>query len=401
MASIKLKHSGGNGVIIAAPTSNPASDKTLTLPSDVDGTVVSKDSSNSLQNIAGINGGQLGNRNLIINGAMQVAQRGTSSTSNGYHTIDRFNFSYGGTDESPTMAQVDVASGTTPYTLGFRKALKITNGNQTSGAGAADFLEFYQYVEDQDISNSGWNFKSASSFLTISFWVKSSVSQKFTGFFYTNQAGAGDSYMYSYQIDNGSGGNLTADTWTKVTHSIPGNSNLTLNNDNTRGLAIGFYLFEGTDYSTSNHTENTWAAWNSSNKIKDMTSTWYTTNDATFEITGVQLEVGSVATVFEHRSYADELRKCERYYEITATGQVFKIHSTGGYVEIPLIFRTQKRANPTMTLLSSEENFVTSVSVVGGNSTEKIYQAGLRGNDIDGSGDGNYLYGKASAEAEL
>ena len=79
MASIKLKHSGGNGVIIAAPTSNPASDKTLTLPSDVDGTVVSKDSSNSLQNIAGINGGQLGNRNLIIN-TMLVAQRGTSST---------------------------------------------------------------------------------------------------------------------------------------------------------------------------------------------------------------------------------------------------------------------------------------------------------------------------------
>ena len=90
MASIKLKHSGGNGTIIAAPTSNPASDKTLTLPSDVDGTIVSKDSSNSLQNITGINGGQLGNRNLIINGAMQVAQRGKSSTVDGYGTIDRF-----------------------------------------------------------------------------------------------------------------------------------------------------------------------------------------------------------------------------------------------------------------------------------------------------------------------
>ena len=92
MASIKLKHSGGNGVIIAAPTSNPASDKTLTLPSDVDGTVVSKDSSNSLQNIAGVNGGQLGNRNLIINGAMQVAQRGdvTGANSSGYKALDRF-----------------------------------------------------------------------------------------------------------------------------------------------------------------------------------------------------------------------------------------------------------------------------------------------------------------------
>ena len=86
MASIKLKHSGGNGVIIAAPTSNPASDKTLTLPSDVDGTVVSKDSSNSLQNITGINGGQLGNRRLTINGDMRIAQRGTSFTASGSFT---------------------------------------------------------------------------------------------------------------------------------------------------------------------------------------------------------------------------------------------------------------------------------------------------------------------------
>ena len=260
------------------------------------------------------NGGFFSNRNLIINGAMQVAQRGTSSTANDY-LIDRFRFSYGGTDEAPTQAQVDVASGTTPYTLGFKKALKITNGNQTSGAGAADFLEFYQYLEDQDISNSGWNFKSSSSYITISYWVKSSVAQKFTGFLYTNQAGAGDSYMYSYQIDDGSGGNLTADTWTKITHSIAGNSNLTFNSDNTRGLAVGFYMFEGTDYSTSSHTENTWAAWNSSNKIKDMTSTWYTTNDATFEITGVQLEVGSVATDFEHRSFEEEEHRCFRYYQ--------------------------------------------------------------------------------------
>ena len=69
----------------------------------------------------------LSNRNLIINGAFQVAQRGTSSTANDY-LIDRFRFSHGGTDEAPTISQVDVASGTTPYTLGFRKALRVTNG---------------------------------------------------------------------------------------------------------------------------------------------------------------------------------------------------------------------------------------------------------------------------------
>jgi len=327
----------------------------------------------------------LSNRNLIINGAMQVAQRGTTSTANDY-LIDRFRFSYGGTDEAPTQAQVDVASGTTPYTLGFKKALKITNGNQTSGAGAADFLEFYQYLEDQDISNSGWNFKSSSSYITISYWVKSSVAQKFTGFFYTNQAGAGDSYMYSYQIDNGSGGNLTADTWTKITHSIPGNSNLIFNNDNTRGLAIGFYMFEGTDYSTSSHTENTWAAWNSSNKIKDMTSTWYTTNDATFEITGVQLEVGSVATDFEHLSFADELRRCQRYYYVYAdardsgsTAQLatgFAYHN--GQAEVTIHYPVM-RASPSLVQGSGTDYF----KVINSNNNDtfdsfSIYQASPR-----------------------
>ena len=70
-------------------------------------------------------------KNLIINGAMLVAQRGTSSTSAGYQTVDRIKVGLGGNDENPTLSQVDVASGTTPYTSGFRKALKITNGNQT------------------------------------------------------------------------------------------------------------------------------------------------------------------------------------------------------------------------------------------------------------------------------
>ena len=344
------------------------------------------------------NGGFFSNRNLIINGAMQVAQRGTSSTANDY-LIDRFRFSYGGTDEAPTQAQVDVASGTTPYTLGFKKALKITNGNQTSGAGAADFLEFYQYLEDQDISNSGWNFKSSSSYITISYWVKSSVAQKFTGFLYTNQAGAGDSYMYSYQIDDGSGGNLTADTWTKITHSIAGNSNLTFNSDNTRGLAVGFYMFEGTDYSTSSHTENTWAAWNSSNKIKDMTSTWYTTNDATFEITGVQLEVGNVATSFEHRTYAQELVLCQRYYrqqtKSRASGRLGGSVNYVAMVSYPL--SPHMRNTPSVAMYGSA-NYNSNVSSIG--TVNIAYDhVGFTANISDGN---YYYYNNGwTADAEL
>ncbi len=120
-------------------------------------------------------------KNLVVNGAMVVAQRGTSSTASGYGSIDRINQQFGGTDEAPTFAQVDVASGTTPYTNGFRKALKITNGNQTSGAGASDHIYAQTILEAQDIANSGWNYTSSSSYITISYWVKSSVAQNFYG----------------------------------------------------------------------------------------------------------------------------------------------------------------------------------------------------------------------------
>jgi len=294
------------------------------------------------------------NKNLIINGGMTIAQRSVSSTSTGYGSVDRYSLNYGGTDEAPTIAQVDVASGTTPYTLGFLKALKLTNGNQTSGAGTADYMEVYQYLEDQDIANSGWNFKSSSSFITISFWIKSSVAQKFTGFFYTNEAGAGNSYMYSYEIDNGSGGNLTADTWTKVTHSIAGNSNLSFSNDNTKGLAVGFYPFNGTNYTTSDKAYDTWSSWDSSAKTRDMTSTWFATNDATLEITGLQLEVGSVATDFEHRSFGQELALCQRYLYVLCEGNNTPLGNgtcwTVSNVFIPVIFPVKMRAAPSMTV---------------------------------------------------
>ena len=90
---------------------------------------------------ASINGTSIGGRkNLVINGAMNIAQRGTSSTTEGYKTVDRFETLHGNTDEAPTYSQVNVDSNVTPYTLGFRKAFRITNGNNTSGAGANDYI---------------------------------------------------------------------------------------------------------------------------------------------------------------------------------------------------------------------------------------------------------------------
>tara|TARA_R100000278_G_scaffold120357_1_gene102670 strand:- start:34 stop:1173 length:1140 start_codon:yes stop_codon:yes gene_type:complete len=244
-------------------------------------------------------------KNLIINGAMQVAQRGTSSGSSGYKTIDRFQFQGAGLNASVTTSQADVASGTTPYTLGFRKSYKITNGAQT-GPDAGDKIEFITKLEAQDIANSGWNYKSSSSFITLSFWVKSSVAQNFFGYIITLD---GTSQNFPFET-----GSLAADTWTKITKVIPGNTNLQFDNNNSEGLRIVFQPFMGTS-NTGSVSLNAWAAFNGSVRTPNQTSTWYTTNGATWEFTGVQLEVGSVATDFEHRSFGEELLLCQRYYQ--------------------------------------------------------------------------------------
>ena len=285
----------------------------------------------------------LSNRNLIINGAMQVAQRGLSSTSSGHQTIDRFSVGLNQNDENPTQAQVDVASGTTPYTLGFRKAFKLTNGNQTSGAGGVDRINIIHRIEAQDIANSGWNYTSSSSFITLSFWVKSSVAQNFFGHIKTS-----DGTAYNYPFETGS---LSADTWTKITKKIQGNSNLQFDNDTEEGLRISWFQFAGTSNTGSNATLNQWAAYDSAERMPDFTSTWYTTNDATFELTGVQLEVSDHATDFEHKSFAQELQLCKRYFEkITLADYPMQPNGYNGINSMTFVpYSVEKRASATVT----------------------------------------------------
>ena len=268
--------------------------------------------------VASINGSSTGSKNLLINGAMNVAQRddgtGTLTTANGI-LCDRWKFQQGGVDENLRQEHVDVTSSDTgPYQEGFRKSLKLQNGNQTSGAGAADYMELYQYIEGDQMLTSGWDYKNPNSKLTISMWVKSSVAQTFPGFLYTTSNGSSVHYMYDYVIGNGTS-NLTADTWTKVKHTLPGNSNLVITAGTGYGLGFGIYPFQGTDYTTSRSASNAWASWTTSNKVPDMTSTWYTTNNATLFITGVQLEVGDEATPYKHKHIAEEHMMCKRYFQ--------------------------------------------------------------------------------------
>ena len=144
-------------------------------------------------------------------------------------------------------------------------------------------------------------------------------------------------------------------TWTKVTHSIPGHASNTLRDDNQIGAFIQFIQYWGTNYTSSGRTNEAWQAKNNNSNYPDIAGNWYNTNDATLEITGIQLEVGDTATSFEHRSPGEDFARCQRYYQqyvnISAVGYVpnnsNRTYSHGWFFPVAM------RAKPTLTLTNT------------------------------------------------
>ena len=248
----------------------------------------------------------LSNRRLTINGDMRIAQRGVSSTSSGYHTIDRFASGSGNIGQNVTQSQQSLSSSDAPYALGFRKYKRV----QLAAAGNANanaYVESAIYVpEAQDLASSGWDYTSSSSKITLSFWFRCSTNQTFLLNLRTED---GSSRMFSTTFTASAN-----NTWTKITKTISGDSNITIDSDNGAGMKIFWSAFYGTDYTDSGSTMDAWKAYSGSSQGTDMSSTWLTAGASTFDLTGVQLEVGSVATDFEHRSHGQELALCQRYY---------------------------------------------------------------------------------------
>ena len=243
--------------------------------------------------------GGLTGRNLIINGAMQVSQRGTSETGvtgGGYHNApDRWRVD--GTLGTWTVSQ----STDTPE--GFSNSYKLECTTAGASPGADTFRVFQQYIEGQNLQHLKYGTSNAKA-LTLSFWVKSSKTGEHTGYLYQDD----DTRLYSWSYSVS-----TANTWEYKTITIDGDTTGVLDNNNGASLRVTFFLGAGSNRATGSVT-NAWAAYakadeGSSNQVNladTVGNEWY--------ITGVQLEVGDKATSFEHRSYGAELMLCQRYF---------------------------------------------------------------------------------------
>jgi len=243
--------------------------------------------------------GALSNRNIIINGAMQIAQRATQSTnasSTGYKTLDRYyhemkvntdNFTY-------TTEQVSDAPS------GFSKSFKLTCTTAETALASDEYGRIYQAIEGNNLERIGFGTSDAKQ-ITLSFYVKSSLTGNFSASFYVNDANV--LYSQAYTIN-------AANTWEYKTLTFPAYTTAGPNIDNTQGALINFGLFAGSGHNTA--TSN-WTSYSTTNLLGGQTASLAGTINATWQITGIQLEVGDTATDFEHRKFSEELQACQRY----------------------------------------------------------------------------------------
>lgn len=240
------------------------------------------------------------NKNIVINGAMQVAQRGTSTasiTTSGYFTADRWLTQVGSLGTWTHTVENDGPTGS-----GLRKSVKILCTTADASPAAGDYHVFYTRLEGQDCQRILKGTSSAQQ-LTLSFWVKSNV----TGTYVINLIDDVNSRMVStsYSIS-------ASATWQKKTITIPADTTGVLNNDNNGALQVLFWLGAGSNW-TSGSLSTSWASMVSANRAVGQTNLAAATNNY-WQVTGVQLEVGAVATGFEFEPYETTLRKCQRYY---------------------------------------------------------------------------------------
>ena len=281
----------------------------------------------------------------MVNGAMQVAQRGTSVSSftggAAYRTVDRFKHT-ANSSGTFTLSQ----SSTAPE--GFADSLKI---DCTTADASPNYFLIETILEGQDLQQLKKGTSNAES-VTLSFYVRSSK----TGTYQVNLRDNDNSRQIgaTYAISS-------ADTWEKKEITFAGDTTGTFDNDNASSLEIEWWIAAGSTYN-SGAVPTAWEAQSNGDRAAGLTVNIGASTSDDFYITGIQLEVGEQATPFEHRSFADELQRCRRYYEQYSADSGRWI-AAGGYKgtdasEYTLMFNVQKRASPTVSFTGTSSDFL-------------------------------------------
>ena len=300
--------------------------------------------SGGITGVTSVNGGQLGARNLLINSAFNVWQRGNSfsAPANGTYTADRFAI-------AQTSAFLNVARDTdTPD--GFSYSLKTTVNSATSSPAAGDLARIYYTSEAQDVTHLGYG-SSAAKTTSLSFWVKSTVAADYTVFVYVDDPAR--SIVKGYTINS-------ANTWQYITITIAGDTGGSgINSDNGAGITLEFNLVAGSNYNTAG-SQDTWT--NGAGVRASGQTANCAASGSTWQITGVQLEVGDTPTSYQHESYGTTIQKCLRYYwraTKSASNQVITtaIAYSSTVAVAPILFPVPMRSSPSFSI-SATSDFV-------------------------------------------
>jgi hypothetical protein len=284
----------------------------------------------------GANNVGLSFKNRIINGDMQIDQRnnGASITpTSTQYSVDRWKCFL--TQTAKYTVQQNAGSVTPP--AGFTKYLGVTSSSAYSVV-SGDYFLIGQVIEGLNVSDLGWGTANAKA-ITLSFWVRSSLTGTFGGAL-ANSAST-RSYPYTYTIS-------AANTWEQKSVTIAGDTSGTWLTNNGVGISVLFGLGSGSSFSG---TAGAWASadYNSATGATSVVGT----NGATLYITGAQLEVGTTTTSFDTRPYVTELQLCQRYYEVGGNNAPTQVEGGGTNVWVSIQYKVNKRATPTIGLTSA------------------------------------------------
>ena len=246
------------------------------------------------------NGQVSGRRNIVYNGAMQVAQRSTSTTGLGangstYNTLDRFKTSFSSTAGRLTMSQ------TADGPSGFANCLKFDCTTADTSIAAGEYLVLANRIEGQDLQQLKKGTSEAKA-VTVSFYVKGNANATYALELYDAVGGRHASQLF----------NVTT-SWNRIVLTFNGDTTDTLADSNALALEVNFWLHAGTNF-TSGTLSADFASSDNTRRAAGISS-FFDSTDRTFFLTGLQMEVGSVATPFEHRSFGEELALCQRYLQ--------------------------------------------------------------------------------------